>query len=128
MTPPIISLFDLAKIMKDNKDLFFHILFSASFNNAGNKGVLKHADIKPIYKKESRNEKENYRPVSFLPNLSKIFARCTYDQLKNYFDKILSKYQCGFRNGFSTQHCLLAMIKKLRNSLDSGRGFSCSFD
>ena len=45
MTPPIISLFDLAKIMKDNKDLFFHILFSASFNNAGNKGVLKHADI-----------------------------------------------------------------------------------
>ena len=29
-----------------------------------------------------------------------------------------SKYQCGFRKGFSTQHCLLAMIEKLRKSLD----------
>ena len=44
-----------------------------------NKGVfpneLKQADIKPNYKKESRNEKENYRPISILPNLSKIFER-----------------------------------------------------
>ena len=58
---------------------------------------LKQADIKPIYKKESRNEKENYRPVSILPNLSKIFERCMYDQLEDYFEKLLSKCQCGFR-------------------------------
>ena len=87
-----------------------------------NKGVfpneLKQADIKPIYKKESRNEKENYRPISILPNLSKIFERCMYDQLKDHFDKLLSKYQCGFRKGFNTQHRLLAMIEKLRKSLD----------
>ena len=111
------------KIIKDNKDLFSYFI-SASFNNAVNKGVfpneLKQADIKPIYKKESRNEKENYRPISILPNLSKIFERCMYDQLKDHFDKLLSKYQCGFRKGFSTQHCLLAMIEKLRKSLDSG--------
>ena len=42
------------------------------------------------------------------------------DQLKGYFDKQLSKYQCGFRNGISTLHCQLAMIEKLRKSLDSG--------
>ena len=101
-----------------------------------NKGVfpdeLKHADIKPIYQKESRNEKENYRPVRILPNLSKIFERCMYDQLKDYFHKLLSKYQCRFRKGFSTQHCLLAIIEKLRKSLDSGGkgegGFRRSFD
>ena len=58
---------------------------------------LKQEDIKPIYKKESRNEKENCRPVSILPNLSKIFEHCMYDQLKDYFDKLLSKYQCRFR-------------------------------
>ena len=101
------------KVIKDNKDLFSYFI-SASFNNAVNKGVfpdeLKHADIKPIYKKTSRNEKENYRPVGILPNLSKIFERWMYDQLKDYFDKILSKYQCRFRKGFSTQHFLLAMI------------------
>ena len=98
-----------------------------------NKGVfpdkLKQADIKPIYKTVSRNKKENCRSVSILPNLSKIFERCMYDQLKDHFDKLLSKYQCGFRKGFSTQHCLLAMIEKLRKSLDKrGGGFSCSFD
>ena len=43
-----------------------------------------------------------------------------YDQLKGHFDKLLSKYQCGFTKGFSTQHCLLAMIEKLGKSLDSG--------
>ena len=47
--------------MKDNKE-FFSYFISASFSNAVNKGVipvkLKHTDIKPIYKKESRNEKE----------------------------------------------------------------------
>ena len=89
-----------------------------------NKGVssdgLKHADIKPIYKKESRNEKEKYRPVTILPNLSKILRRCMYDQLKDFFGKILSKYQCGFRKGFSTKHYLLAMIEQPRKSLDSG--------
>ena len=98
------------------KDIFSYFI-SASFGNAVKKGVfpdeLKHADIKPIYKKEARNEKENYRPVSILPNLSKIFERCMYDQLKDYFDKLLSKYQCGFRKGFCTQHCLLPMIEKL---------------
>ena len=47
--------------MKDNKE-FFSYFISASFSNAVNKDVipvkLKHTDIKPIYKKESRNEKE----------------------------------------------------------------------
>ena len=70
-------------IMKDNKDLFSYFI-SASSNNAVSKGVfpdeLKHADIRPIYKKDSRNEKENYNPVSILPNLSKIFERCMCDQ------------------------------------------------
>ena len=77
---------------------------------------LKHADIKPIYKKESRNEKENYRPVSILLNLSKFFEHFMYDQLNDYINKILSKYQCRFQKRFSTQHCILAMKDKLRKS------------
>ena len=72
-----------AKIIKDNKDPFSYFIY-VSFINAVNKGVfpgeLKQANIKPIYKKESRNEKEHYRPVIILPNLSKIFERCMCDQ------------------------------------------------
>ena len=37
-----------------------------------------------------------------------------------YFNHILSKWQCGFRIGFSTQHCLLVMTKKWRKCLDKG--------
>ena len=58
---------------------------------------LKQADIKPVYKKDSRNEKENCRPVSILPNLSKIYERCMYTQMNKYFGPILSKCQFGYR-------------------------------
>ena len=37
-----------------------------------------------------------------------------------YFNHILSKWQCGFRKGFSTQHCLLVMTEKWRKCLDKG--------
>ena len=79
---------------------------------------LKQADIKPIHKKDSRSDKENYRPLSILPNLSKIYERCLYTQMNKYFDHILSKYQFGFRKGNSAQQCLLTMIEKWRAFLD----------
>ena len=37
-----------------------------------------------------------------------------------FFNRIFSKYLCGFREGHSTQHCLLYMLENLRNSLDKG--------
>ena len=42
------------------------------------------------------------------------------DQLYPYFNKSLSKFQCGFRKGFNSQQCLLSMIEKWPRSLDSG--------
>ena len=43
-----------------------------------------------------------------------------YDQMYQYFDQILSKYQYGFRQGYNTQHCLLMMIEKWKEALDQG--------
>ena len=40
------------------------------------------------------------------------------EQLDEYFSDLLSKYQCGFRQGYGTQNCFLAMIEKLRNIKD----------
>ena len=42
------------------------------------------------------------------------------NQIYPYLKKFFSKYQCGFRKGFSAQHSLIAMIEKWRQSLDSG--------
>ena len=44
-------------------------------------------------------------------------------KLSSYFEEKLSKYQCGFRKGFSTQQCLLVMIEYCRNTLDKGGSF-----
>ena len=43
--------------------------------------------------------------------------------MSKLFDKILSKYQCGFRRGFNSQHCLATMLEKLRESIDKGDSF-----
>ena len=67
--------------------------------------------------------KENYKPVSILPNLSKIFEKLMFKEISQFFDKIFSKYQCGFRKGFSTQQRLLAMLEKWKRSIDNGKSF-----
>ena len=44
-----------------------------------------------------------------------------YDQMYKYFDQIVSKYQCSFRQGYNIQHCLLMMVEKWKVALDKGR-------
>ena len=64
--------------------------------------------------KDGWTEKSNYRPISVLSNVSKIYERCIYEQIYSYFDKIFSKNQFGFRKGLNTQHILLAVIEKMK--------------
>ena len=82
---------------------------------------LKNADITPIFKTFERVLKTNYRAVSILPTLSKIYEKICYKQIYGYFDNISSKYLCGFRKGNITQHCLLFMLEKLKKALDNGQ-------
>ena len=73
--------------------------------------------------KGNRNQKDNYRPISILPIISKIFEKLICRQLSNHFDNIFSKFQCGFRKGFSAQHCLLLMIDKWKKAVDNNKVF-----
>ena len=73
---------------------------------------MKNAIITPVHKKSPKTSKDNFRPVSILPNISKIYERVIFKQTSEFFEPILSKYQCDFRKGFSAQHCLLAMLEK----------------
>ena len=61
--------------------------------------------------------------MSILPNLSKIFEKCTFEQMSQFFENIFSKYQCGFRQGFSIQQYLLAMLEKWKRSVDNSKMF-----
>jgi hypothetical protein len=67
---------------------------------------LKLADITPIFKKLDSILRENYRPVSILPVVSKIYERLMQTQMKGYIEKHLSPYLCGYRKGFNAQYAL----------------------
>ena len=55
-----------------------------SFENGAFPDCLKEANIPPIFKKADPLDKENYRPVSILLLLSKVFKKLIYKQLSNY--------------------------------------------
>ena len=103
------------KIIKNNSDIFSRF-FQANFNNTIETSTfpeqLKYADVKPVFKKDSRTDKKNYRPISILPNVSKTYEMCINKQLEEHFQTLLSKYQCGFRKDYSVINALLPMIQK----------------
>ena len=76
-----------------------------------------------MFKKGTKTSKDNYRPVSILSNISKIYERLMFKQISEYFLPILLKFQCGFRKGFSAQHCLLAMLEKWKAAVDNKKTF-----
>ena len=110
------------KIVKENADIFADFLHK-SFNEFVKKSefpsALKLANITPVFKKRERECKNNYRPVSILSNVSKIFEIIIFRQISNYIDSFFSKYQCGFRKAYSTQQCLLSMFEKWKRAVDN---------
>ena len=83
---------------------------------------LKLADITPLFKKLDCSVMENYRPVSILPVVSKIFERIMQKQMNMYVEKYLSPLLCGYRKGYNTQYALIAMIEKWKKTLDQNSG------
>ena len=84
---------------------------------------MKLANVTPVFKKGARTSKNNYRPVSILPILSKLFERLISKQLSEFFESILSKFQCGFRKGYGAQHCLLMMLETWKEATDNNKAF-----
>ena len=94
-------------ILKCYKDFYINNIFPLSFlfaeflwksTNSSIKSstfppYLKLADVTPLHKKGKKDKKGNYRPVSFLPTLSKCFEKWMFSQKSAYFNEIFSKYQ-----------------------------------
>ena len=81
---------------------------------------FKKTEVIPLYKKEDPLKKENYRPVSLLPHLSKVFERVIYKQINSYMEDKLSKYITGFQKAHRTQHSLITMLEKWKSVLNKG--------
>lgn len=83
--------------------------------------IWKKAKVIPIYKgKGDKQEMNNYRPVSVLPSLSKIFEKHIHDSLYSYLKNTdqLYKFQSGFRKSHSTELPLIRLIDQLLFNLD----------
>ena len=70
--------------------------------------------------KKDKSDKANYRLVTILPNISKLYEKMIYNQLYEYFHDKFFPSQCGFREGYSSQHSPLVMIEKFKESIDKG--------
>ena len=79
---------------------------------------LKVVDLSPIFKKDEPQKSKNYRPVSVLPAVSKVFKRLLHKQMSLHVEKYLSPYLCGYRKGFSTQQALLSLLERWKNVLE----------
>ena len=67
------------------------------------------AKVTPIFKKGPKSDLNNYRPISVLPTVSKVFKKIIYQELYDYLvkNKLLNIYQSGFRSLHSTMTALL---------------------
>ena len=91
--------------------------------------ALKVAKVVPIFKKDDDKLLENYRPISILPTISKIFERIIHNQIQDYFqcNNLLYNGQYGFRPRHSTELAALEMVDRLTQDLDKNNIPLCVF-
>eukprot|EP00111_Clytia_hemisphaerica_P012116 TCONS_00035592-protein len=98
-------------------------IFNFSIHEGVYPDCLKRATVKPLHKKDSKLDVGNYRPISLLSNINKIFEKLLHFRLSRFFEdnNIFSSKQFGFRKGHSTNHAVVALTELVRKALDSGQ-------
>ena len=83
---------------------------------------LKLARVIPIYKSSSKQSISNYRPISILTFISKVFEKILYNHISQYMDRndTICSNQFGFRKNHSTQQAIITLINKITSDVDSG--------
>ena len=101
-------------------------LLNLSIINGNFPELLKKADVCPIFKKNDKTKCENYRPISLLSNLSKLYERTMHTRIYDFLEQsdVFYKFQFGFRKKYSTNHALLSIVEEIRGSLDN-KSFAC---
>ena len=89
-------------------------IFPDSFNTS---------KIVPLFKKGDHGLPTNYRPISLLPTISKVFERVIYDQMYLYFNNnnLLADEQFKFRKNHSTEYAAIKLVDHISNEMESGK-------
>ena len=85
--------------------------------------MWKSAKVSALFKGGDKSQKDNYRPISILPTISKIIERSAHVQLCTYLEqnKLLSQSQFGFGQKRSTSTALVEFTDQILESMDKGR-------
>ena len=89
----------------------------------------KMARVIPIYKSENRSKCENYRQISILPIISKIFEREVFNQVYRCLNEnsLISKFQSRFRPKYGTVSALIQMRDQWLTDMDNGKLYGVVF-
>ena len=118
---------EVLKLIKNNICYPLKDIINLSFATGIYPNQLKVARVIPIFKNKGDPLMiTNYRPISLLSNINKIFEKIVYKRLYSYLNRLNCIYelQFGFRAKHSTNHALLSLTEKIREALDSGN-FAC---
>ena len=95
-------------------------VFNLSLSNGYVDVKFKSSILKPLFKTGSRDDFNNYRPISILSALAKLLEKCVCSQLCTYLDRynILCNDQFGFRADHCTSHAILKFCNNVLSALD----------
>ena len=101
-------------------------IFNSSLSNGIVPNSFKIASVIPIFKKGSRLNVNNYRPISLLSTFNKMIEKLVFKRLISFVNKnnILSKKQFGFRSNHSTIQAVLSITDKIQRAIEEG-AYSC---
>ena len=110
-----------------SKELSPHLtkLINQSLDDSIFPHSLKKAIVTPVHKKKDPLNKSNYRPVSVLSGISKIFESVICDQMSLYFDSLLSPSLAAYRKNYSCEDVLLRSMEDWRDALDNDNFIGC---
>ena len=111
------------KILKSSVSVicpFITNLINFSIKNSSFPDKLKLAEITPVPKTEDSQGLGDFRPISILPAISKLFEKTFSNQLSSFFDNIFCNLLCGFRKKHSTQHAVMQLLRSWQKNLDDG--------
>ena len=101
-------------------------MINLSFESGIYPQKMKKAKVIPIHKKGSRLSIDNYRPISLLSNINKLFEKLMYKRVYRFLTlkESFFEMQFGFREKHSTSHALISLTEKIREAIDTNN-FAC---
>ena len=88
---------------------------------------LKQAEVTPLYKSKDNLQRGNYRPLSILSTISKIYERTYYDQLYSFFHEVFNNMLSAYRPKYGCQHVLIKLIEDWKLALENQENIGAIF-